>query len=485
MCGDISRRCLCGTLALLGLALCAAPAGAVIHSPVNGSFEDPVFSDPFPDQPYVFGTLPTGWQASPGAVDSNTGGMAEILHHSGGTYGLYAAPVNGSTILGLESQSWWGATLCTGVQQDLGTMTTGQTYKFSATLFSNTNSNACGYHINFYNVTDDPTMIAPLAGITQANFDPSALGIKKTVAATFSYTAAPNDQNDVLRLVMQANTTPAGSPDGNGNWLNRTGVDGVAVSQNGLIHRWSFNDGTAKDSVGTADGALYNGATVSAGALHLDGVNQYVRTTALNDTINAKTLVAWVSLANLNQKAGGVLSLENPGEIGTETFDSITYAERTDKQWMAGSDGWTRSGAADSNGGVAETSTDPVMVAISYAADGQINIYHNGVLYASYTAGGPLSYANGVADVVLGLRHELAGQPGRPNVPGTADGTDPFLAGSIDEARIYEYALSAGEIGQLYAWGPNRVDAVPEPGTFALLGIVLASLAAYARRKWK
>lgn len=42
----------------------------------------------------------------------------------------------------------------------------------------------------------------------------------------------------------------------------------------GLTHRYSFNDGTANDSVGHANGALMNGATVGGGQLLFDpGIN--------------------------------------------------------------------------------------------------------------------------------------------------------------------------------------------------------------------
>src|SRR3954468_20187179 len=37
-----------------------------------------------------------------------------------------------------------------------------------------------------------------------------------------------------------------------------------------LTHRYSFNDGTANDSVGTANGVLVNGAAVQGGSLVFD-----------------------------------------------------------------------------------------------------------------------------------------------------------------------------------------------------------------------
>src|SRR5262245_51373666 len=49
-----------------------------------------------------------------------------------------------------------------------------------------------------------------------------------------------------------------------------------------LIHQWTFNDGSANDSVGTANGTLFNGANIvqsgGQGYLSLDGVDDYMRT---------------------------------------------------------------------------------------------------------------------------------------------------------------------------------------------------------------
>lgn len=67
------------------------------------------------------------------------------------------------------------------------------------------------------------------------------------------------------------------------------------------------------------------------------------------------------------------------------------------------------------------------------------------MLCADYTPGNPLiTYPAGVADVLIGVRHsDLAGGTG------TAEGFDEFLAGSINEARIYDTALSAAQIASV------------------------------------
>ncbi|MEX0641990.1 MAG: lamin tail domain-containing protein, partial [Pirellulales bacterium] len=117
-----------------------------------------------------------------------------------------------------------------------------------------------------------------------------------------------------------------------------------------LRHLWSFNANT-NDQVGTSHGTANGGASVTAGRLVLDGVNDYVRTAPINSAISTKTLVTWVSMANLTQAAGSAMTLENP--TGADTFDGIVFAERAPRQWMAGSNGFTRTVA--NNGGAAET----------------------------------------------------------------------------------------------------------------------------------
>ena len=233
------------------------------------------------------------------------------------------------------------------------------------------------------------------------------------------------------------------------------------------IHRWSFNDGTANDSIGTAHGTLNGGATIGGGQLSLDGVNDFVSTSNIAGAITAKTLVAWVTLGDLAQQSGGALTLQTGGGA---TFDSITYGERTAGQWMNGSDGFARSNPAN-NGGAIQTSLSETMMAIVYDLDGTITLYRDGVLYASQTPGGPIEYLAGSSNVLLGLRH-------------TGAGGDPFLAGLINEARIYGMALNASEIQTLFALGPNAL-AVPEPASLAMWCVLAGVIGVCLRKRYR
>jgi hypothetical protein len=62
---------------------------------------------------------------------------------------------------------------------------------------------------------------------------------------------------------------------------------------------------------------------------------------------------------------------------------------------------------------------------------------------------------------------------------GRSNHHNPFYAGSVDELRIYDEALSAEQIGASFRAGPNQI--VPEPGA-ALGALGLGGLALMRRR---
>lgn len=237
-----------------------------------------------------------------------------------------------------------------------------------------------------------------------------------------------------------------------------------------LVHRWTFNEGTANDSVGAAHGTLVNGATVSGGQLHLNGINQYMWTAPIRESISAKTLIAWVSLDNLDQQSGSALTIQN--STSTDIFDTIGFAEFQPQRWAAGSDYGNRVECYPSTtcqlAHPAEDTTSEVMIAIVYGDDqdpNNIKIYRNGTLYANYipprlNLGNSTelrqTYPAGVANVLIGLRHsDAAGQTG------CATCRDAYLAGAVNEARIYNFALDAENIARIHQAGP---DALPPLG---------------------
>jgi len=145
-----------------------------------------------------------------------------------------------------------------------------------------------------------------------------------------------------------------------------------------------------------------------------------------------KTMVAWVSPANLAQKGGSVLTIENPGGV----FDAIVLGELARARWMAGSNNYLRT-QKEQSGYPAETADARTLVQIAIVYKGRrITIYRDGRKYAEYTMGGPpVAFSSGSV-VLIGLRHLDAGGPNA-------------FAGTIDDARIYNAALDADTIAAL------------------------------------
>ncbi|MBN2293299.1 MAG: GH32 C-terminal domain-containing protein [Pirellulales bacterium] len=148
--------------------------------------------------------------------------------------------------------------------------------------------------------------------------------------------------------------------------------------------------------------------------------------------IGDKTMVAWVTLYNLTQGGGSVLTLEN----SDDTFDAIVFGEIQKGKWMAGSDGFKRT-HQQQDAFPMETAgaKDLVQIAIVYRGK-EVSIFRNGKPYASYTMKtDPLKFSSDSV-VLMGLRHRAAN-------------TERFFVGSIDDARIYDRALDAKTIAAL------------------------------------
>ena len=204
--------------------------------------------------------------------------------------------------------------------------------------------------------------------------------------------------------------------------------------------RWSFDD-DARDSVGEHHGELLSGAKIRDGRLILDGVASHVRSAPLDRDIHEKTLEAWVSLSNLDQRGGGVIGLDTPKE---QIFDSIVFGEINPGHWLAGSDFYHRS---QDPGGTVETAQpgEFIHIVIVYAKDNSITVYRNGKRYGTtYNKGTLRPFLKGKSRFLFGQR---------------LSDINPPLAGEVDEARAYLRALTAEEVTGSFQAGPTGVTA--------------------------
>jgi len=146
-----------------------------------------------------------------------------------------------------------------------------------------------------------------------------------------------------------------------------------------------------------------------------------------------KTLVAWVSPADLDQHGAGVLTVE--GTAGR--FDSLVLGECAPRRWMAGSDQLHRTQKGQQQNAEEMVKLGEwVQIAAVYAGN-TVTLYRNGARYAHYQIEKPLDIAPG-GRVILGLRHL-----------DRRDEPKAHFRGAITDARVYNRALTAEQITAL------------------------------------
>jgi hypothetical protein len=218
----------------------------------------------------------------------------------------------------------------------------------------------------------------------------------------------------------------------------------LPASGQSLIHQYSFNS-NANDSVGSANGALLNGATVSGGVLNLDGVNDMVQFAShIVPTSGA------FSVAFFAQQVGGLqgnfIEWISQGSSGGPGF------------YVGYQPGGSPIRVTDifPNTGVAYPG-DGAVHHVAVTTDGSTStLYLNG-LFAASLAGG-LNTTAGGSDTAFGAQFGGFGE---------------YFRGTLDDVRIYTGTLSATQVFAL----ANPEATTPEPGALTLgAGVVLTPL---------
>ena len=145
-----------------------------------------------------------------------------------------------------------------------------------------------------------------------------------------------------------------------------------------------------------------------------------------------KTLVVWVSPANLTQSGGTALTIN---DTTVDQFDGVVFAELEPRVWMPGSNGYSRTQREQTQWPKETAGPDTfVQMAIVYQQQ-HITLYRNGELYASYTTEGqPHAFGVNTA-IVFGQRHLLN------NVD--------YFVGRIRDARVFAQPLDQATIAQM------------------------------------
>jgi len=219
-----------------------------------------------------------------------------------------------------------------------------------------------------------------------------------------------------------------------------------------LIHSYTFEDGTANDSIGSAHGTLVGGAAVVSGALVTSAQDQWMEmpgnVIAMN-TFNEVTIEAWYTPSAGANTGWTMLAYfgDSVNGLGSNGF-FMTSARGDDKSRAAISIGDIATPYASETGADGPEYDDGLLHhMVSTIEDTDITLYIDGVLIDST----PLDPHNSISGISQNFAYLAKG----------GYDADPEWIGSIDEFNIYNQALSQAEIGSNYAAGPQKVIPVP------------------------
>jgi len=211
-----------------------------------------------------------------------------------------------------------------------------------------------------------------------------------------------------------------------------------------LTHRYSFTT-SAADSIGTANGVLEGNAVISGGALVLDGVNSYLALPAnLVTNYTAITMESWVT------------------DKGSSDWARIWDFGSSTTAYMFLS---LPSGAANLRGAYTIAGNGNEQI-VQWANNGRpaVNQAAHVVWTTDAATGLGLLYVNGVpvaTNNAMTLTPAAIGATPNDWLGHSQFAGDPYFYGSIDEFRIYNFALSPAQVLTNYLNGPNLVQIPP------------------------
>ncbi|MBN1846746.1 MAG: LamG domain-containing protein [Sedimentisphaerales bacterium] len=216
---------------------------------------------------------------------------------------------------------------------------------------------------------------------------------------------------------------------------------GVASSQAGAVEvaRYTFDDGTFNDSVGTFHGTPAGNATivndpVREMVLSLDGNGDYVDIPATAGAVTEFTIAMWI-YANVD-----LTGTQFAGGLNTDSWDDQGVHFKLNY-------GRVNVGLQNSpSGDAAGTTVIPLNtwthIAVTLAANGDYRVYYNGQEEGSQSPGAPVTANLAAANI------------GSWNA-------SRYLNGRIDEVRIFNHALTGAEVAKLML-PPPATDPTPE-----------------------
>lgn len=222
----------------------------------------------------------------------------------------------------------------------------------------------------------------------------------------------------------------------------------VETADAAIVRQYTFNDGTANDSIGAADGMLQGNAVISLGSLDLAGDGGYVDLPA--STINITSFTDATFEAWFTWRGGGAWQ---------RVFDfgrTVSGSGRDYIFYTPSNGGENRAAFRDSNFAENVASGGPTL---------DINTpYHLAVVVDDDANGGTnrmTVYLNGSfrGDVALSYSFSDLSTLNRLAYLGRSlFSADPYFNGTIDEFRIHDTALTATQVASSYLAGPVPLD---------------------------
>lgn len=217
----------------------------------------------------------------------------------------------------------------------------------------------------------------------------------------------------------------------------------AANAQAALTHQYTFNDGTAIDSVGDADGTLFGNATTSAGHLVLPGDSgDYLGFDPSEIGISSYTdltIEAWFTVDNHQPWA----RLFDYGDRDVVNEGYIYYAPQSG---LGGNPALARYTTLANLTNATHTSPSTGQQHhLAFVIDAvDLSVYLDGALATSEPHLG--KSLSGIVETYAYL--------GKSTFP---DDVDPYFDGSIDEFRIHDNAFDLADVQTSYAQGPTPV----------------------------
>jgi hypothetical protein len=188
---------------------------------------------------------------------------------------------------------------------------------------------------------------------------------------------------------------------------------------------WEFN-GDLKESLKSLDLNPHGKIEFKDGMVVLNG--SYLLSKSLPFDLRAKSLEVWCKVHNLDQRGGGLMGIQGPGDF----FDTIVIGERKSRHWISGSNGFSRT--LDFPESTPETKINELLhLAMVYAEDGTTTLYRDGKPYGKPYRKGSATFPKNQTSIIFGLRH-------------LPPGGNKFLHVSLDKARLYDRTLTADEV---------------------------------------